>query len=95
MPIPTANRGDMDSVAIVRHAHERGERPETCDPNRLLLDIEELLRQRGLHPELPPGSGRAGTATAATGMLLRAFGILPAGDHTTIDRVDAPDPESR
>jgi hypothetical protein len=93
--IPTINREDMDSGALVRRAYERGEQLETYDPGRLLEDVARLLRDQGLHPHLPPGTGRTGMATGAAGMLLRAFGILPAGDVTSIDRVNAPDPDSR
>jgi CubicO group peptidase (beta-lactamase class C family) len=44
------------------------------------------LRERGLDPDLPPSTGRAGMAVGAAGSLLRAFGILPASDTTAIDR---------
>lgn len=95
MLVPTTKPEDMDSGAMLRRAYERGEQLETYDPNQLVADVRELLRERGLHPELPPNTGRAGMAAGAAGTLLRAFGILPAGDYTTIDRVSAPDPESR
>ena len=95
MLIPTTHPEDMDSSAMMRRAYERGAQLETYDPNQLVVDVRNLLRERGLHPELPEGTGRAGMALGATGMLLRAFGILPAGDYTTIDRINATDPEDR
>jgi hypothetical protein len=95
MLIPTIERQDMDSAAIVHRAQEAGVQIETYDPAQLVQDIAELLRARGLHPDMPSGTGRAGTATGASGQLLRAFGILPAADWRVRDRVEAPDPESR
>lgn len=95
MTIPAAREDDMDSGAMMRRAYERGERLESYDPDKLLADVQGLLRERGLHPELPPGTGRTGMAHGASGMLLRAFGILPAGDYTSIDRLNAPDPDTR
>lgn len=88
-------RQDMDATAMVHHAHQRGTALETYDPDRLTTEVMGLLRQRGLNPELPPDTGRHGMALGASGMLLRAFGILPAGDYTSWDRPNAPDPESR
>ncbi|GAA3759578.1 hypothetical protein GCM10022225_51320 [Plantactinospora mayteni] len=95
MFVPTIDREDMDASAMLRRAHERGEQLEKYDPNQLVSEVAGLLRERGFHPELPAGTGRAGMAAGAAGMMLRAFGILPAGDVTSIDRVNAPDPESR
>jgi hypothetical protein len=86
---------DMDAGAMLRRAHERGETLETFSPHRLVADVLELLRAQGLHPEIPAGTDRVGMAAGAAGTLLRACGILPAGDYTCIDRVNAPDPESR
>jgi hypothetical protein len=86
---------DMDATAMVRRANERGARLETYDPNQLVGDVQDLLRERGLDPDLPPDTGRAAMATSAAGMLLRAFGILPATDHTTIDRLSASDADER
>lgn len=95
MLVPVTHREDMDSGAMMRRAYERGEQLETYDPDQLVVDVRELLKARGLHPELPPGTGRMGMAAGATGMLLRAFGILPAADYTTIDRLNAPNPDER
>jgi hypothetical protein len=86
---------DLDSTAILRRAHYTGIPVQTYDPNLLTCEIQDLLRARGLQPDLPYGSGRAGIAQGATGTLLRAFGILPAGGPTTIDRPNAPDAEDR
>ena len=83
---------DMDSSAMLRRAHERGERLETYDPNKLVGDVAAVLESHGLHPDV---TSRAGMAAGATGMLLRAFGIVPACDYTSIDRLNAPDPDSR
>lgn len=93
--IPTTDPQDMDTGAMIRRAHEAGGALERYDPNQLVLDVAELLRTRGLHPELPAGTGRAGMAAGAAGMLVRAFGILPATDPLVRDRVNAPDPDSR
>jgi hypothetical protein len=93
--IPTTAPEDMDSGAMQRRAHASGARLDTYDPDQLVADVAELLTQRGLYPDLPPGTGRAGMAAGAAGGLLRAFGILPAGNHTAIDRRNAPDPDSR
>jgi hypothetical protein len=95
MLVPTTAPEDMDSGAMMRRAHERGEQLETCDPSALVNDVADLLRARGLHPEIPQGTGRAGMAAGAAGTLLRAFGILPAADWQVRDRVNAPDPDSR
>jgi hypothetical protein len=95
MSVPTIDREDMDAGSMLRRAHEQGKRLERHDPNQLVREVADLLRHRGLHPELPAGTGRAGMAAGAAGMLLRAFGILPAGDVTSIDRINAPDPCSR
>jgi hypothetical protein len=80
---------------MMRRAHERGEQLETYDPDQLIVEVRELLEARGLHPQLPPGTGRVGMAAGASGMLLRAFGLLPAAPITTIDRINAPDPDER
>jgi hypothetical protein len=93
--IPTTQHENMDSGAMMRRASEHGEQMETYDPDRLIQEVAEMLRERGLHPELPTGTGRAGMAAGASGMLLRAFGILPAGDWQVRDRINAPDPDSR
>lgn len=85
---------DMDATAMIRRAHERGAVLQTYDPNNLVGEIQDLLRERGLDPDLPPDTGRAGMATGAAGMLLRALGILPASDYSTIDRLDSLDPDS-
>jgi len=82
----------VDSREIIRTARLRGERPETYDPGQLVAEVRMLLRERGLHPD-PAGHG--GMAAGAAGMLLRAFGILPACDERAIDRLNAPDPEQR
>jgi hypothetical protein len=88
-------REDMDSTHMMRQAYERGVVLEMYDPDKLIGEIQDLLYERGLNPDLPPRTGRVGMAAGASGMLLRAFGILPAGDYTTIDRLNAPDPDSR
>lgn len=85
----------MDADAMVRRAHEQGVQLETYDPHQLVVDVQDLLRERGLRPYRPEGSGLTGMAVGASGMLLRALGILPAGDYRMIDRVNAPDPETR
>jgi hypothetical protein len=82
----------VDSMEIIRTARRRGQRPETYDPSQLVADVRMLLRERGLHPD---ASGHGGMAAGAAGMLLRAFGILPACDERAIDRLNAPDPEER
>ncbi|MGH3680133.1 MAG: hypothetical protein ACRDT2_07760 [Natronosporangium sp.] len=82
---------DMDAAAMIRRAYERGAVLESYDPNYLVGEIQDFLHTRGLNPDIPPGSGRAAMATSAAGLLLRAFGILPACDSTSIDRVNAPD----
>ena len=83
---------NLDSGAMMRRAYAAGVELETCDPAQLVNDVEQILRRRGLHPDAP---GRAGMAVGAAGQLLRAFNILPGVDHTTIDRHNAPDAESR
>jgi hypothetical protein len=88
-------REDMDSGAIARRAHARGERAESFDPDEVVTAVHALLVERGLHPDLPSDTGRRPMAGAAAGMLLRAFGIVPAGDYSVIDRLNAPDPDSR
>jgi hypothetical protein len=95
MLIPTTHREEMDSGAMIRRAYELGEQLDTYDPAQLIVDVRGLLEAHGLHPELPPGTGRMGMAAGAAGMLLRAFGILPAAPITTIDRSNAPDPDER
>ena len=81
-----------DAGAMMRRAQAAGVQLETYDPNVLALDLQEFLRQKGLHPD---ATGRTGMVTAAAGQLLRAFGIVPAADYTTIDRRNAPDADSR
>jgi hypothetical protein len=79
---------DVDSLSIV--SRPAGRR-EIYDPNVLVVEIQKLLRDHGLHPD---SGGRAGMALGACGNLLRAFGILPASDLTTIDRLNAPDADA-
>lgn len=86
---------DMDAGAIMRRAYERGERAEVFDPDEVVEAVRELLTSRGLHPDLPANSGRRPMAAAAAGLILRAFGIVPAGDYTLIDRHNAPDANDR
>jgi len=85
-----ASQTSADAADIIRRAHARGEQPQAYDPHQLVKDVAGLLRERGLSPDK---YGRAGMATAAAGMLLRAFDILPATDYSTIDT--ASDPEMR
>lgn len=80
MLIPTTLPEDMDSSVMLRRAHAAGVKLEKYDPDQLLRDVAELLRARGLNPELPPYTGRVGMAAGAAGQMLRAFGILPAAD---------------
>lgn len=87
--------GDMSSGAIMRRAAARGRRAETFDPEDLVDAVEALLAARGLHPEPPRDQGLGGMASGAAGMLLRSFGIVPAGDFRQIDRLNAPDPDDR
>uniref|UniRef100_UPI003F496C5B hypothetical protein n=1 Tax=Streptosporangium sp. CA-256172 TaxID=3240076 RepID=UPI003F496C5B len=54
---------------------------EYYDAARLVSEVQELLRARGLNPD---ATGRAGKAQAGAGMLLRALGITPG-----MDMVDA------
>ena len=61
---------------------------EAYAPDELVRNVEELLRGHGLHPD---ATGNLGMAHAGAGMLLRALGILPAGDYRQIDRRNAPD----
>ena len=82
----------MDIADIFRQARERGKEPEAYDPNQLVIDVAEMLRDKGFSPSY---EGRAGMASGAAGMMLRAFGILPAGDEYTIDRHNAPDADER
>ncbi|NUR59415.1 MAG: hypothetical protein HOV87_12215 [Catenulispora sp.] len=82
----------MDIAEIYRSAAERGEPVETYGPDALVAEVAELLRAKGLHPD---AAGRMGAATGGAGMMLRAFGIVPADDHTVIDRHNAPDPDER
>ncbi|MGI5213811.1 hypothetical protein [Plantactinospora sp. CA-290183] len=93
--IPTTDHEDMDSGAMLRRAYERGEQLQTYDPEQLVCEVAALLRDRGFRPELPAGTGRAGTASGAAGMMLRAFGILPAGGLASVARDNAPDPDFR
>jgi hypothetical protein len=64
-------------------------------PPDLVAAVRDLLTARGLHPDLPPVTGRKGMALGAAGKLLRARGIVPAVDYTCIDRPNAPDPDER
>ena len=48
---------------------------QTYDPYRLIEDVAQLLRDRGLDPVI--AKGRAGDALGGAGMLLRAFGVAP------------------
>jgi hypothetical protein len=45
------------------------------NPYRLIEEVTELLRDRGLDPYIAPGN--AGDALGGAGMLLRALGIAP------------------
>jgi hypothetical protein len=82
----------MDAGALVRRAHELGLELQSYDPNQLVVDVEDLLRRRGLSPD---SHGRRGMAVGASGALLRAFGILPAGSSQLIDRLNARDVDER
>jgi len=82
----------MDSTALIRRANDLGIELQTFDPNRLVVEVEDLLRRHGLSPD---SQGRTGMAVGAAGTLLRAFGILPASDHDVIDRPNAPDADDR
>ena len=86
---------NLDSTALLHRANMNTAPLQAYDPNQLVHDIADLLQQRGLEPHLPTGTGHRGIAHGAAGTLLRAFGILPATDHTTIDRTNAPDAEDR
>ena len=70
---------DMDSTSILRRAHYQGRRAETYGSNQLTQEVIDLLQAHGLHPDT---TGRAGMAVGSAGRLLRALGIVPAGDHT-------------
>lgn len=83
---------ERDAGALMLAAHTRGEHAQTYDPNQLVRDVADLLRAHGLNPD---ATGYMGMATGAAGKLLRAYGIVPAGDYTSIDRLNAPDPETR
>lgn len=83
---------ERESSEIIREAAARGERHETYDPNHLISDVRELLNKKGLHPN---ATGHLGMALGGAGMLLRAFGIVPNSDFTSIDRINAPDPDDR
>lgn len=83
---------DRESATIIKDAADRGERYETYDPNHLVREIRDLLMERGLHPN---ATGHLGMALGAAGTLLRAFGIVPSSDFTTVDRINAPDPQDR
>jgi hypothetical protein len=61
---------------------------ESYNPEELIEDVIKLLRERGLHPD---ATGQRGEAGAGAGRLLRALGILPAGDYRMIDRRNASD----
>ena len=83
---------ERESSAIIAAAAARGCQAETYDPNHLIDDVREFLVRKGLHPD---ASGHLGMALGGAGMLLRAFGIVPASSFTSVDRVNAPDPEDR
>jgi hypothetical protein len=51
---------------------------QSYDPYKLIDEVTELLRERGLSPAIPPGS--AGEALGGAGMLLRALGVQPLMD---------------
>jgi hypothetical protein len=95
MELPVTAREDMNLGAMTHRAHEYGLPLEKYDPNQLIRDVKALLESHGLHPEAEPGTGRVGMAQAGASKLLRALGIAPLGDTRYIDRVNAPDPESR
>ncbi|MGW5684619.1 hypothetical protein [Nonomuraea sp. NPDC003754] len=57
-------------------------RQQFYDPSHLVLEVQVLLRERGLDLEAAPGD--SGMAAAGAGMLLRALGVTPA-----VDGVDA------
>lgn len=48
------------------------------DPHRLVHDVVEMLRTRGVHAELP--AGYLGEALGGAGTLLRVLGVTPALD---------------
>jgi hypothetical protein len=82
----------MEISEIFREARARGEQPQTYDPNQLVLDVRDLLFERGLRPDIYT---HGGAASGAAGMMLRALGILPACDERAIDRPNGPDPDMR
>jgi hypothetical protein len=82
----------MDAGAMLRRARAASIKLETYNPEQLVVEVQAFLLRKGLHPD---ATGRGGMAGGAAGQLLRAFNILPAMDHTTIDRHNALDPESR
>jgi hypothetical protein len=50
------------------------------DPNRLIDEVRELLRERGLDPAGSWTPERATLATGGAAMLLRGLGVTPAMD---------------
>lgn len=48
---------------------------------QLVQEVEELLRERGLNPHVPPG--KADLAVRGADTLLRAFGLSPRIDSVT------------
>jgi hypothetical protein len=83
---------ERDISALYLAAHSRGEQVQAYDANVLVREVADLLRERGLAPD---ATGYMGMATGAAGKLLRAFGIVPAMDYRALDRLNAPDPETR
>jgi hypothetical protein len=51
---------------------------QSYDPYKLIDEVTELLRSRGLEPQLPPEA--MGEALGGVGKLLRALGIAPLMD---------------
>jgi hypothetical protein len=76
----TSGNPDRDLILQSRAA---GIELESYDPGQLIADVQELLRSKGLHPDV---ADRLAAASANASWLLRAFGILPAGDHTITER---------
>jgi hypothetical protein len=49
---------------------------QTYDPAKLIDEVSDLLRTRGLSPAFP--DGRSVDATIGASMLLRGLGVFPA-----------------